>query len=43
MVKVVLMIVAMGMLAACAKRTSSEPVNACTGFAPGPIAVTSCP
>jgi hypothetical protein len=44
MVRLVLAIVVMGMLAACgAKRTSSEPVDACTGFAPGPIAVTSCP
>jgi hypothetical protein len=43
MAKVVLVIVALGVLAACAKRTSSEPVNACAGFLPGPIIVTSCP
>jgi hypothetical protein len=40
----VLVVVVMGTLAACgAKRTSSTPVDACAGFAPGPITVTSCP
>jgi hypothetical protein len=44
MVKLVAVIAVMGLLAACGiKPTSSEPTDACAGFSPGPITVTSCP
>jgi hypothetical protein len=44
MMKLVLAIILVSVLAGCgAKRGSPNSIDACPGFAPGPITITSCP
>jgi hypothetical protein len=43
MTRLVLAVMALLLLADCARRPPPQPSGACARFPPGPIAVTSCP